>query len=167
MNSSCNCCSCHIIDTKFPQGCIDAWKAAADKEGLLDWEAFSNGLSSALKKDQPRARKCSNSFKPEKLSGIGGVNSERSSIGKSLLHNPVKSADIEDFLAECDRKQLVKTLARTKKEVYSCQFALQQQQQQPRSGVAPVNPTSNSNSRKESEEKQQKVGHFPLMKAML
>ena len=52
---------------------------------------------------------------------------ENCSIGKSLILNPVKSADIEGFLAECEGQSLVKALARMKKEVYSCQSALQQQ----------------------------------------
>ena len=55
---------------------------------------------------------------------------ENFSIGKSLILNSVKSADIEGFLAECEGQSLVKALARMKKEVYSCQSALQQQQQE-------------------------------------
>ncbi len=115
------------IETKFPSGCIKNWKAVADKDGYLDWDAFSSGLITALQKDQAERKEFSEDEISKKSKECHG---ENYSLGKSILINPVKSSEIEEFLSECDGKNLVKTLAQMKKEVYKCQSALQQQQLQ-------------------------------------
>ena len=46
--------------------------------------------------------------------------------GGSLLGNPVEGREIEEFLSQCDGRELVLALARAKKEVYRCQMTLQQ-----------------------------------------
>ena len=113
----------HSSASKLPRGCVEEWRAQADKHGYLNWEGFSTGLAQALKADSARLKaafssSCTDAKRKQDSSKVVG-------LGVSMLTNPIEASEIEAFLTQCNRSSLVQALTRTKKEVYRCQVNLQ------------------------------------------
>ena len=111
---------------------MEEWQSLANKDGFLDWEGFSSGLSKALQADAPRLQKmaaASSKAPPtqvERMMKSLQEGHKGRGLGHRLLARPVKEREIEAFLGQCEGKSLVQALAHVKKEVYRCQLRLQQ-----------------------------------------
>ena len=94
-----------------PRHLLQTWRELQDANGYLSWEGLSGGLEKALEADRFRLERA-------EPSPPGAMARERDGGSRSI------SADIERVLGECSPETLVLALAKSRKELYSCQRTL-------------------------------------------